>query len=389
MNTRVRGTRTVLLTMLMCLSLQGQEPARAADSPQPQPLQPTMQAFFHALTTAFPWSLDAQQFQDPAQRPRILEALRALASNAAGLSSHGQDVPQSFDFLRRSLARNAEDAAQRYAQGEYRSARFALQQLTDNCFACHSRFTNPTAFNLGARFLAATKVKELGLRDQVRLAVATRQFDTALNTCEETLRSTVLTAADIDVMGIFEDYLKLALRVRGDFPRATAALGQFLQRSDVPFYVRERLTSWRVALQELQPQGLTGEALPRARALIQAGQLRNRFPADHQGLIHFVVASSLLHRALSTPPADPASLAELYYLLGITESYISRTSWVTETAFFLETAIRLAPSSPVAMQAYDLLNAYILAEYTGSSGAHVPQELQEQLEELRKLRGGS
>jgi hypothetical protein len=360
-----------------------------AEEPLPKPLQPTMRVFFQALTTALPWSFDAKQFQDPAHRQRILEALRALADNATGLSTHGKEMPRSFEFLRRSLARGAQDAVQRYEQGDYQSARFALQHLTESCFACHSRFSQPIPFDLGKRFLAATNINQLGLRDRVRLAVATRQFDTALTTCEEAFRSTVLSAADIDVIGIFEDYFKLVLRVRGDFPRALTTLEQFLQRSDVPFYMRERLTSWIAALRELQPEGLSDATLPHVRTLLQAGQLRNRFPADHRGLIHFVVASSLLHRALDTPPTDPAALAEIYYLLGMAESYISRTSWVAETAFFLETAIRLAPTSSAAARAYDLLNAYILTEYTGSGGTHVPQELQEQLEDLRKLRNGS
>lgn len=386
---RPRGPLLMLLPALLCMSLHDHARVHAAETVPPQPLQSTMQAFFQALTSAVTWSLDEQQFQHPENRPRMTAALQALAENAAGLATHRQDVPQSFDFLRRSLAKNAQDAAQRYAQGEYRSARFTLQHLMDNCFACHSRLTNPAPFDLGARFLSATKVSELSIRNQVRLAVATRQFDTALTTSEEALRSTVLTAADLDVLGVFEDYLKLVLRVRSDFARARTTLAQFLQRPDVPFYVRERLTSWIAALQELEPHGLTGEALPRARTLIQAGQVRNRFPADHLGLIHFVVASGLLHRALTTPPSAPALQAEIYYLLGVAESYIARTSWVTETAFFLETSVRLAPGSPVATQAYDLLNAYILAIYTGSGGVHVPQELQDLLQELRDLPGKS
>jgi hypothetical protein len=62
---------------------------------------------------------------------------------------------------------------------------------------------------------------------------------------------------------------------------------------------------------------------------------------------------------------------------------------VAETPFFLEMAIRLDPQSPMAAKAYDLLNAYILAAYTGSSGVHLPQDVQEYLEGLRRLRQGS
>ena len=71
------------------------------------------------------------------------------------------------------------------------------------------------------------------------------------------------------------------------------------------------------------------------------------------------------------------------------ESYISRTSWVAETPFFLDMAIRLDPQSSMAAKAYDFLHAYIVTGYTGSAGTHVPQEVQEYLDSLRQLREGS
>jgi hypothetical protein len=354
---------------MLTLCLHGQ--VAAGDSTPQQQLQTTMQAFFQALASVFPWSLDAQQFQAPAQRQRIQEGLSLLAQHAEQLDRHGQEVPQSFGFLRRSLAR------------------FLLKGLTENCFACHSRLPNLQPFALGQRFLAATNVASLPIPQRLKLEVATRQFATALTTCEALLRAPDIAAADIWLMGVFEDYLKIIIRVRNDFPRAITVLSQFLERPDVPAVLRDQLQSWVKALTELQSHAPLDDALAQARTLIEAGQRRNRFPADHQGFVHFVVASSLLHRWLATSPAQTSTLAEAYYLLGITETYIARTSWISEAPFFLETAIRLDPASAIATRAYDVLNMYILTEYTGSLGTRVPSEVQEHLEALRRLRGGS
>jgi hypothetical protein len=348
-----------------------------------------MQALFEALTQLVPWGLEAQQVAAPEQRQHVQAGLRLLAENARGLETHRQDVPLSFDFLRRSLARTAHDAAHRYEHGQYQQARFALQQLTAQCFACHSRFPHPHAFDLGKRFLTALPLDQLPLRDRVRLAVAARQCETALETCEALFRSTTMTAAAIDGLGAFEDYLKIVLRVREDFPRAIATFEQWLGRTDVPPDLRERLLSWVEALTEHQPQGLTGEALVRARALIAAGQQRHRFPADQLGLVHFVVASSLLHRSVDAQAPSTQALVAAYDLLGMAESSISRTSWVAETPFFLDMAIRLDQRSSLAAKAYDLLHAYLLAAYTGSGGVLVPEEVQEYLEGLRRVRQGS
>lgn len=388
MNTLQRPMAMAQFLVILTLFLQGR--AVAEDRAPQSRIQTTMHEFFQALTSVFPWSLDAQQFQALEHRQRIQAALRALAQHAGQLETHGQDVPQSFGFLRRSLARSAQDAAERYAQGQYPQARFLLQGLTETCFACHSRLPNLQYFALGKRFLEETNVEGLPLPKRFKLEVATRQFDTALNTCEALLRSPGITAADMWLMGVFEDYLKIIIRVRNDFPRAMTVLAQFLERPDVPAVLRDQLLNWVNALKELQSHGSIDDALSRARTLIETGQLRNRFPADNQGFVHFVVASSLLHRFLNTPqPTNTSALAEAYYLLGIAETYISRTSWLSEAPFFLETAIRLDPTSSVATKAYDVLNMYIITEYTGSQGTRVPPDIQEHLEDLRRLRGGS
>jgi len=104
----------------MLLTLCLHEQVMAENSTPQQRTQTTMHAFFQALTNVFPWSLDAQQFQAPEQRPRIQAALQALAQHAEYLDTHGQDVPQSFGFLRRSRARSAHDAAELYARGSIR-----------------------------------------------------------------------------------------------------------------------------------------------------------------------------------------------------------------------------------------------------------------------------
>ena len=187
MRTRQRLIAMAQFLVMLSLLLQGR--AVAEDSASQRGIQTTMHGFFQALTSVFPWSLDEQQFQAPEHRQRILEALRALAQYAGQLETHGQNAPQSFGFLRRSLARSAQDAAQRYAQGQYQQARFLLQGLTENCFACHSRLPNRQSFDLGKRFLEETNVADLPVPKRFKLEVATRQFDTALHTCEALLRS--------------------------------------------------------------------------------------------------------------------------------------------------------------------------------------------------------
>ena len=124
--------------------------------------------------------------------------------------------------------------------------------------------------------------------------------------------------------------------------------------------------------------------------LIQVGQQQNRYLADRQGLVYFVVASSLLHPYVNATSATSASqLAEAYYLLGVADSYMPRSSWISETEFFLEMAIRVAPMSLHAKRAYAFLEEYVLTGSTGSTGLHLPSQVQEHLDALRRLVEGS
>ncbi len=351
-------------------------------------LRPTMRGIFQALTTVLPLSLDDETYQNDANRQRIRDALQSLASHANQLTQHGRKAPASFDFLRRSFHRDAQKTSELYESEHFEASRFVLHHLTDNCFLCHSRLPSSRSFTLGKRFLKEVPMTWMDSHERVRLAVAVRQFDTALEGYEALFRSPDHPAAQMDLMALFEDYMRIVIRVRRDFPRAIETLETFRQRPDVPRYLDAHLSAWLDALKALQTVTSQGNPLTHARTLIQQGQQRNRFLADRQGLVHFTLASGLLHRHVDSGSLSKPELAEAYYLLGVAESYIPRTSWISETELFLEMAVRLAPASQYGNQAFAFLEEYLIMGFTGSSGLHLPSDIQKRLDDLRALVDG-
>lgn len=371
----------ILTLLLLSVTAQSKEPVDGSKGH----IRGAMGDIFQALTTVVPLSLDEEVFKSVEERERIQQALSRLAQRAKALPKHGQGVTLYFDFLRRSLHQDASKALQRFERGEYDAARFTLNRLTDNCFLCHSRLQDPRPFPLGERFLNEMALEKMPLQEQLKLMVAAREFDLALITCETAFRSRAIPAVQIDLMSLFEYYLRVALRVEGAFDRAIQAFERFQSRPDIPSYLGHYLASWVTALKTLQSYEGSEDELTHVRALISAGNARKRFRADREGLVHFMVASGLLHRYLSTDGRSATQQAEAYYWLGVIESYIPRSSWIAETEFFLETAIRLDPKSSVAKRAYRVLETYVTLGYTGSSGVHVPPEEKARLEELRRL----
>jgi hypothetical protein len=60
-------------------------------------------------------------------------ALEALVANTTALEEHGGGLDPSFEYLRRFLAGDAEEALKRYQERQYFGAQFMLVKLMENC----------------------------------------------------------------------------------------------------------------------------------------------------------------------------------------------------------------------------------------------------------------
>jgi hypothetical protein len=347
--------------------------------------QAAMRGIFQTLTTAYTYSLDMDAFEDPVNHLQILSMLRALKDNTRDLEDHGGGLDPSFDYLKRSLAKDADEAVQRFEQGHYLGSRFMLFKLMENCMTCHSKLPREDTFDLGRQFLDDAHVKQLPAVERVNIEIAARQFDTALGTYEEIFASAGMTPLRLAAIGAFENYLKLCIGVVNDIKRPILTFNTFKKRSDMPDNMKELVSGWIQSLKHLQPDDARGKELATARELIRDAKVQRRFPADRSGLVDFVAAASLLHRYLQTEPANKAEIGEAYYLLGVAESYISRSYWISETDFLLEQAIRTAPKTPYAKKAFAFLEEYTVAGHAGVSGLDVSPEVRANLDELRRL----
>jgi hypothetical protein len=343
-----------------------------------------MRSLLGALLELLPYSLDEARWESPANTAAIDQALADLAAHAGTIQQHGMGLNRSYGRARDGLAADAREAQQAFRGGEARLARFVVRNLTEDCFACHSRLPAGTRAELAGSVERALDIEQVAPADRVRLLVATRQFEAAMTAAENIMEDRTVAAVDIDGYGLFEDYLKVALRVSRDYDRPRTALWRFLQRDDVPMYLADRVGDWLAALEQLGRASWPVD-LAVATNLLTEANARNEFVRDRRGLVHAILASSLLLQFVQSAPDDPLQLAEAYYWLGVAETAISNTLWVPEIEYFLETSIRLAPESAFARKAYSFLEQYVLASYTGSAGTNLPDDVWDRLMQLRQL----
>ncbi len=378
----------VLASLLLSVALGASSAAHAAD-PATDQTRARMMQLVEALRVALPLSLSPEDFAAEANRAKLEAALRRLRDSASSLADHGQQSDVGFAHLSSTLARDASEVHHRFVIGRTDEARFLLTELSSDCVACHARLPYRGDSEIGRSLWSAVDAEDLPLEQRVQLQVATRQFGPALGSYEALLAGRELAPTELDLGGYLSDYLAVAIRVRGDLARARRHLDPWRKRADVPPYLQDLAGAWVEALGSLDRPTTPGEEVARAKAVLADAAKLRRFPADRAGLVHDLVASGLLHRhvtALGKP--SPAS-AEAYYLLGVTELRIGSSYWLTEPEAYLEAAIRGAPGTPSARQAYVVLEESSFAGYTGTgTEGELPPEVARWLGELRRLAFG-
>ena len=375
--------------VLIVAALLGTAGRASAEDAELASTQARMGELVEALRVALPLSLSPEEFAAESNRARLEQALRQLRDGATALSDHARGRDVGFAHLASALARDAYEIQHRFQIGRFDEARFLLGELADDCVSCHSRLPYRKRSELGRSLWNAVDASALPLDERVRLQLATRQFDPALQSYESLLGGELATPAQLDLGGYLSDYLAVTIRVRGELARARRHLDAFRKRADVPSYLVELVSAWCDALGQLDVPTPAGEEVARARTVLAAAAQVRRFPADRAGLVHDLVASGLLHRAVSAAGKPSADTAEAYYLLGVTELRIGSSQWLTEPEAYLEAAIRAAPGSVPARRAYVMLEESTLLGYTGSGGeGELPPEVASWLGELRGLATG-
>lgn len=371
-------TRCIAAAIVVAVAATGSRPAG-----DPPPLRPQMESIFEALSTALNLSLYDSPFRGDQERAMITDALELLADSAAALEIHAP----GYEYLERSLARDAREAALRYRQGREEGATFLLTRLTASCMGCHTRLPADQSYDLGHEFVRRARIESLPPLRRARLLVAVREFEPAMDVYEDYFRSGEVLPQEMAADGSLPAYLTLALRVLDEDRRARKTLERLSGRDDCTPLMSRRIAQWVGAIRRFDAGVADRTPVATARRLIhEAGAADHPgTPArDGDGLAGLVLASRCLLRYLDAH-RDDAGLPEVYYLLGVCESGIAVSPWVSETEFYLEAAVRADPSSAFAGRAVDFLESYVREQYMGSGGVMVPEDVRARIEGLRRL----
>lgn len=349
-----------------------------------------MQNVAESLEVLLPLSLDSDVFLDPDNREIVIQHLARLESSADGLAEHGAEQSLDFQLLAAAFSRAAGRIQTNFEYLHPEEARYILIDLTQHCVACHSRNTANRDFPLSNALNQYLEEQTLDERERARLQLALRQFDGAMETWEDILSDTAADPVDMSLDGNFVEYLTVAVRVRQAYERAAQQLREVADRDDTPFYLRRRLATWIDALETAARNNGETLTMTRARERFHRPGTRPGLLWNDSQLVSDLILSAGLERLVDSQDAalTPARRAEAYYMLGVLEARsIGLYSALPGMERFWEAAIRTAPDSPYAVEAYALLEESAHASFSGGLPFEQTDETFAHLAELRRLIG--
>jgi hypothetical protein len=344
---------------------------------QAEELQAGMNALLGPLRSIERFIADEDAFSDPANQSDIARNLQQLRSNFHTIEMipsrfHNLD---GFALALQQVSDILDDSTRRFNEGKVSYAWWRLRSLPGNCFACHA------TYKVSSTISASDAVDpSLDPMQQARFLLATRQFPAA----KEKL-STVLQNPEYRFF--FDEALRSLLliqtRIEKDPAGAIALFQGILSTSKLPEEDVHEVRLWLESLKKWKSSSTsTKNALTEGEKLILTGSTKGLdLLRDDVSLLR---GTALLHSALESGTLKPVDRSKALYLLGFAYEQLPLFFAESWTEMYLEQCIQEFPGSTDAKNAFRVYRQHIIADFTGSGGTDIPDEVSIHLDELRK-----
>lgn len=352
-------------------------PLYAISVGQAEDLQNGMNALLGPLRNIERFIVDEEAFSDPANAREIAVDLQQLRSHFHTIET----IPSRFHKLDgfvlalQQVSDILDDSTRRFNEGKVPYAWWRLRTLPSSCFACHA------TYKVSSTISASDAVDpSLDPMQQARFFLATRQFAAA----KEKL-STVLQNPEFRFF--FDEALRSLLlietRIEKDPAGAISLFQGILTTSKLPEEDVHEVRMWLESLKKWKSSpAVSKNVLAEGEKLILAGSIKGiDLIRDDVSLLR---GTALLHSALESGTLKPAERSKTLYLLGFAYEQLPLFFAESWTEMYLEQCIQEFPGSNDAKNAFRVYRQHIIADFTGSGGTDIPDEVSLHIDELRK-----
>lgn len=348
-----------------------------------------MNKAFFALTDLIPFLTHREHFMEK-KNEKVIEKRITDLQSAFRLAKH--DGLLKEDLFAPSYAvinENIDSSLEAFKKGKKDYAHWRLKEITSHCIDCHTRLppSHTSSFQNGELAIDQKKFDDVYNLGIAQLIVR-RYFD-AKNSFTRSIQDRIITKDFKDIILPFKQLLVIEAKVEKKPESLIETFKQYQKKQVLPEDVRTSLTAWIERLKHWQgkkelKEGLISDKAVETFIKNELISLKKKNALDEGNEVDLLFASGLLSNYLFENP-DSKMAPDISYWLGWAEKYLKRESFFGPGDLFLKQCVKRYPKHPVAKKCLDEYEESIEFEFSGSSGTHIPADIQKELDDLEKL----
>jgi hypothetical protein len=360
---------TIILLVVACQTTQKVETAGSSPA-----WNSSMKEFKHNLMILQPYIFNSALFNDPDNYQFLSQKIHQLSEQSTQVTHETRmrnDDP-TIQFVAVHFAEELSQADINFKEGAQDYSRSQLMKVTSYCLECHTRLRQgPSFMNTDSD---EPFIKTLHIADRIELMISFRQFDAAFNLALESLsmpqedENKNYKADRIARLG-----LSVAVQYLGSREKTEKIINTIASNPTLPIYLKQNNRYWKISVKKWTLKENLN-SLPRIRVLVNS----RTSEIDDMRAIRSLL--SLLTRDL-----NPNDLGEALLLTGQSYEELRKVSTMSLHENYYEMCVRKAAATKWAKPCMARYSDSIVMSFSGSSGTHIPKDVDHHLEELRKI----
>ena len=352
-------------------------------------LKPTMKGFSQELMDLKPYLANPKLFESKKSEKIIQKKIKNLRTLAEVSSHKGSLKQDEYRSLVQALIEHLNLAEKNFNWGKKDYSRYMLQATTQLCIGCHAKLP----FKEGMEFsLPDHQIKRTTSFQEAEFLFATRQIKPALASFNYLISHYPKKEEDIIQLMKALNYSSIIFaRILRDPIKGREFFEKVAKRKNLPPFMQSDVEAWIESFKKWEKEKVLNTQKASDKKIITTvlkilnKNLNNPFfLKDNSNQITYLRASGLLHELLILHPKS-SYRAQALYLLGICYLTLDNEFYTDLQYSYFKTCIKEYPQSPFAKKCYDLLAESVVFGYSGSSGIHIPPDVEQELNALRSL----
>lgn len=376
----MRRTTAYLLAMGLTFSI----PCLGGASEDMQDINVPMTEIGRLLESTFPLIYDDEAFSNPKNKKTIEQKLDRLQTLLIQTQPHLARKSITFKVSSEVLDEELSKAQSAFKNQQYSLAQHVLKGLPSVCTSCHLQDRQSHKL--------FSQAQDAFTSDPYQLAefnFVTRDYQQAMKYYDQFLQSESTASKQIHALDrmlvLYSEVYK-----RPDVIRKK--LAHYLEFNHLDPSAKAIVKDWLVGLDEYMTQsGISDKGINYNQLDKYMGQhftqLENAWVpnlTDNKDKVFYVMLRASLHEYLNKHAAE-AEIPALLYWLAVCDKSLEFNFYFSLSDWYLKECVRSYPENPYAVKCYHAYEDYMRFSYTGSMGTNLPESVQSELADMKKL----